>query len=246
MKNKIKIVISVVMIVAICMTSFGYTDYVYAVENINSTGEVVYVDGNEILVTVNQATGTIIAKSTDKADESYLEISCDGEGSAMIQDDVEGEYENYDLTIENLSYNDVDVVVENEDEDIVEEYDCVDELFEDSYEGQAAVAVVTGISVGTLLTAVLEAAACIAIGGIIYYGGKAAVQAIKKSSKKQKYYYKAYIYNKNVFIAVKNRISKNAAVKRISKGGEVYTYTSKLAKSAILATGKKCISKCCI
>ncbi|MGL5260639.1 MAG: hypothetical protein ACRC7V_11065 [Lachnospiraceae bacterium] len=161
-----------------------------------------------------------------------------------VYDETEEKFDNYSLEIEELSYNDVEVDVVDDDGEVVESFDSPDDVIEDTYDGQAAVVVVvTGITVGTLITAILEAAACIAIAGVIYYGAKAAVKAIEKSSSKQKYYYKAYIYDKNVFIAIKNSISKASAVSRIKSGLNVYTYTASLAKSAVTATGLGCSSK---
>lgn len=179
---------------------------------------------------------------TDIFDDSYLEISSDGDGIATVYDEEEEQYTEYLLEIDELSYDDMDIDVIDGGE-IIESFDDIDDIINDSYEGQATVAVITGITIQTLITAILKAAACIAVAGVIYYGAKAAVKAIQKNSSKKKSYYKAYIYNKNVFISLKSKISKKSAVKRIKSGLNVYTYTASLAKSAVLATGRKCSSK---
>lgn len=172
-----------------------------------------------------------------------MEITTNGNDVATIYDDKEQEYVDYALDINDLSYNDVDVDIIDDDGDVVDSYENVDDLIDDTYDGQVAVTVVTGITVGALITAILEAAACIAVAGVIYYGAKAAVKAIEKDSKQQKYYYKAYVYKKNVFIAIESRISKASAVSRLKSGLSIYTYTSGLAKSAVKATGWGCTKK---
>lgn len=93
------------------------------------------------------------------------------------------------------------------------------------------------------MAAALEAAACIAIAGIIYYGAKAAVKAIEKNSKKQKYYYKAYIYKNNVFINISNTISRVSASNRLKAGSDTYTYTASLAKQIVNDAGGPCSAK---
>lgn len=242
MKSKFKKFTVSVLLVALVISNSSFQKTVFASECNNCISEIVYVDGNAIKVSVDTEQGKIISESVDRKEDSILEISCNGDSIVTVYDKQEEEYKEYELDISNMSDDDIDITVLDND-DIVEEYDEMEDLIENTYEGQMAISVVTGISIATLITAVLKVAACIAVAGVIYYGGKAAVNAIKQSSQKQKYYYKAYIYDKNVFIAINSRISKVSAVNRLKSGLSIYTYTSKLAKSAVKATGLGCTKK---
>lgn len=205
---------------------------------IGVTSEVVYVDGEEFIVTTNLDDGIVTVKTTDKDDESVLEISGNGDANVTVLDNIEEEYVDYSLDIEDFSEENLDIEVIDEDGNVVEKIDEYDDLINDSYDGQVAatVTVATVISVESLITALLASAACIAVAGVIYYGAKAAVREIEKTKEKKKYYYKAYIYNKNVFINL-NRISKASAISRIKSGENIYTYTKSLAKEVTKASG---------
>lgn len=231
----------IVLLLVACIALSDTDMQVNAEMTTGSTSEVVYVDGNPIRVTVNPLNGTIMAEAVNKRDDSSLVISENSENIVTIYDNNENNYVDYELDIEDLSYDEIDVDVYDEDGDIVESYDDVNDLLDDTYEGQAAtVTVVTTITVGSLITALLEAAACIAIAGVIYYGAKAAVKAITQKSQKKDYYYKAYIYNKNVFINISNSISKTSAITRIKTKQNVYTFYSSNAKAIVKSTGLGC------
>lgn len=237
----LKQIISVMLIVSIIVTLLGSSTEVYASEAMGNESEIVYVDGYAIRVTTDVETGTVTAESVDKSDNSMLEISEYNENVATIYDEEEDSYVDYILEIEDLSETAIDIVVYDEEGEIVEQYESIDDLIEDSYEGQVAITIVTGITVSALITAILQVAACVAVAGVIYYGAKAAVNAIEKSASQKKYYYKAYIYNKNVFINL-NQISTNSAISRIKSGQNIYTYTASLAKSAVVSAGLGCTS----
>lgn len=240
MKKKSKTskkMLTLLIVVSVSVTELFSHITAYAMDGFGKVSEVVFVDGNKIKVTIDVATGNVVSESVDSGEKSCLEIKSNGESVATVLDEEEG-YVDYVLDIEDLSYSDVDVKVIDDNGEIVEEYDEYEDIVEDTYEEQAvAVTVVTGITVGTLITAVLEVAACIVVAGVIYYGAKAAVSAIKKSANKRKYYYKAYIYQKNVFINISKNISTESAVKRIRLGKNVYTYTSSRAKKIVVKTG---------
>lgn len=227
--------IAIVLIFALILTSINFD--INASENsTGSTRDVVYVDGKEFVVITNLDNGIVSVKTTDKDDESVLEISENGDANITVLDEAEEEFVDYSLNIEDFSEENLDIEVINEDGEVVEKIDEYDDLINDSYDGQAAIAVVTVITVETLITALLASAACIVVSGIVFYGAKAAVREIEKTKKQKKYYYKAYIYNKNVFINL-NRISKTSAISRIKKGKNIYTYTKSLAKAVTKASG---------
>lgn len=240
-KSFVKQFIAFVLTIAISVTLLENASIVNASESLTDTSQIVYVDGNAIRVTTNVESGIITAESVDKSDYSVLEISEYSDNIVTIYDESECAYVDYCLDIEDLSTEDIDITVKDQDGEIVESYENVDDLLEDSYEGQVAITVVAGITVSALITAILTAAACIAVSGVIYYGAKAAVKAIEKSAEQKKYYYKAYIYEKNVFINL-NQISTESAKTRIRTGQSIYSYTASLAKSAVTSTGLGCSS----
>ena len=236
-KNKFKQGIAATLIFAMVLTSTQFN--VNASENsIGVTSEIVYVDGEEFVVTTNINDGTVTVKTTDKDDESILEISKNGDADVTVFDRTEEEFVDYSLNIEDLSEENLDIEVIDEDGTVVEKIDEYDDLIDDSYDGQVAttVTVVTVVTVESLITALLVAAACIAVAGVIYYSAKAAVREIEKTKSQKKYYYKAYIYNKNVFINLK-RISRASAISRIRSGKNIYTYTKSLAKAVTKGSG---------
>ena len=235
-KKNFKQSIVIMLIFAIILTSTQFN--VKAIDNnIGVTSQRVYVDGEEFIVTTNLDDGVVTVESADKSDESILEITESGEASASVFDASEEEFVDYVLDIEDLSEENLDIEVIDENGNVVEMIDEYDDLIDDSYDGQAAtVTVITAVTVETLITALLVSAACIAIAGVIYYGAKAAVKEIEKSKEQKKYYYKAYIYNKNVFINL-NRISKTSAISRIKNGKNIYTYTKSLAKDVTKVSG---------
>lgn len=237
MKKCIKQIVACILVATLFVVNTNIE--AYAEEKNNVLKEVVYVDGSAIEVTIDIENGVISSKAVDSSDESSLTIYRDAENEITVYDEAEGDFVNYKIEIEDLTEEDVDVTIIGENNEIVERYDEYNDLIEDSYDGQAAVAVITIITAETLIAAVLQVCACIAVAGVIYYGAKAAVKEIEKTKERKSYYYKAYIFEKNVFINL-NNISYNAAVSRIKSGLNVYTYTAAQAKNIVIATGLGC------
>ncbi len=233
LKRRVAIVLTFVMVLTSIQFNVSASEY-----SVGVSDEIVYVDGEKFVVTTNLNNGTVTVKSANKDDESVLVISENGDANVTVLDDREEEFVDYSLDIEELSEDNVDIEVMDEEGSVVDQIEGYDDLIDDSYDGQVAatVTVVTVITVETLITALLASVACIAVSGVIYYGAKAAVNEIEKNKNQKKYYYKAYIYNKNVFINL-NRISKKSAIAQIKRGKHIYTYTKELAKSVTKETG---------
>ena len=232
MRNSVATVLSITMILTTTQLDVDASEC-----SKNNYSEEVYVDGEKFVITTNLDDGTVTVNSADKEDESVLVLSDNAGAEVKVYDAEEKDYEDYFLEIENLSDNDIDIDVIDESGNVIEEIDDYDDLIDDTYEGQMEVAIVTGITIEALITALLQAAACIAVAGVIYYAGKAVVAEIEKSKEQQKYYYKAYIYNKNVFINLANRISRASAISRIRSGVNIYTYKKANAKSVTVDAG---------
>ena len=238
-RNIVKKIVSVILVVVLLVVS---TDINVLSSDFKEISEdIVYVDGNEIRVSINTEEGYVKAESTSSQDDSYIIIYEDSGSVINVFDENEMDYVEYDLEIKSLTNEDIDITIYDDNGELYDRFDDINDLFKDSYVTQAAVAVVVGITAETLITAILEAAACIVVASCIFYGAKAAVETIKSSKETRSYYYKAYIYEKNVFINL-NNITYNSAVSRIINKRSIYTYTSSMAKSVVLATGLGCTS----
>ena len=204
----------------------------YAYESIGSLQETVYIDGNKILISLDQD-GNITAISKD-CPANRLTIDSQGHGSATIRENFFN-YDEYELDIDELNGDNIDLDIINTEEETFEHIESADELIDDSYDPQVATTIIVGISVKTLITAVLVAAACVVASGIVWYAAKAAVKYIQKQKRETKFY-RAYIYNKNIFIDI-NPVSRANAISRIKRGLSVYTFQRQNAKSIITAAG---------
>lgn len=199
--------------------------------------EIVYVDGIAFECYVND-NGELIISSLDDDGQTYLKLDSDGSAESQILND--GVLEEYDLEIQELSEEEVYVEVIDEEDEIVEIYDSLEDLSVDEYEGQSAtIGIGVGVAIGTLVTVLLQITVTVIVAGVVYYAVSNVINKIKSDSKKQKYYYKAAIKNHTVYIAFySGTITKNQAASRLKSGQNVYTFTKKLAKQAVVATGK--------
>lgn len=197
--------------------------------NCETNTRTVFVEGVEYSVTLDEENNILIKAITPGYDaEMVLDENLEGE--------IQINNEEYNIDIKEIDYDsdDIDVVVCDEDNNVVEEYEDTDELIPDDYCGQVAIAAGGGtIAVGTLVTALLYASLAITIAGVTCYAVDAVISDVKKNSK---YYYKAYQRLNTVFINPVP-ISAATATKRIASGSNTYTFTSALAKSIVKATG---------
>lgn len=211
----------------------------YAVEVNRTLDNIVYVDGVAFRVETDFETGIVsVLPLLDR--NIVLEVFPDGHGEAVAYSQESGSIEEYELEIMDLSADKVDIDVLDKSGDYIDSIDSVEELMSDSYEGQEAVTVLVGISLETLITALIEIAACILVAGIIYYAGKAVVAELSREKSNKDYYFKAYIMDHNVFINLSNRLSRQSAIACIRSGNNIYTMLRDNAKSITLATGLGC------
>lgn len=229
-------------VMAIVMTVIGSNCQVIAATD-SKVIETVYNDGIEYKVITDVNKGTITVKTADNDNDAELVIDVEAsEGMAYVYNEESGCCENINLEINSLTEKTVDIVVTDEQDKIIDEITSIDEIIDDSFEPQAAVAVtvVVGITVETLLEILLGVCAAIAVAGVIYYGAKAAVKAIEKTKDDKKAYFKAYIYNYNVFVDCHNRISRTSAINIIRNRYtpyNVYTYVRDQAKDITISAG---------
>jgi len=210
----------------------------------------VYLDGQAFTFSV-ELDGTVNVKGKGSNSKAYLTILSNGTGAAQTVDE-NGTCIQYELQVNDLSLNKVDVTASQKDKPHKnnnqkpkneKHYKSVKEIVGDSYVGQATLVAAAGISLATLLTVVLTITGTIVIGGCIYYAVANVIEKIKSDSSKQKYYYKAYISNYVTYIAFySGTITQNQAASRIKSGQNVYTFTKSLAKAAVVSSGLGCIT----
>lgn len=177
-------------------------------------------------------------ESVEDNGEIFLKLDSEGHAESQIIN-AAAETETFDLEIDNLNENDVDLDIIDENGE-VEHIDNFDELIEDSYETQSATLVLYG---GLTLYALITAMACVAgaviVGGVTYYVSSKVIDKIRNNKENQKKYYKACIKNHTVYIAFYNgKITKSQGASRIKSGKDVYTFLSSNAKSVVNAAGR--------
>lgn len=236
--NKLKKYISAILVVCL-LCNLCKVNNIFAE---NTENQSVYVDGIEYNYYI-QDNGDIIVRTAEDI-EYFAEIivHCDGQNAdATIRND--GKEENYEVEINELNTEEVDVAVINDGE-VVKEFNSIDDIYEEEYECQAAATVtVTVLSIATLLEVILEVAAFVTIAGATYYSLSKAYEAIKEDSKKKKFIYKATLAKAGVYIDKYNPIDTKAAVARMRSGYSIYTYSGVLAQNITFNTGLGCIEE---
>lgn len=197
----------------------------------NTKSKVVYIDG----LAYEYYFDTELKLHINCIEEGYIgSLVLDDEGRADVSID-DGDYF---VDIEELNDNELEATVYNTLGEVVEEYDDIEDVINEEYEGQTLVlGWVTVIAVGTLVEVLFEIAITTVIVGVTVYAISEVYTAIKEDKKKKKLYYKAYLSEEDVYIDYKSPISQGDATNRIKKGKNIYTYTSGLARTAVYNTG---------
>ncbi len=228
---KLKKIISLITSTALAI-SFASSSTANALEN--ATQNIVYVEGHGFKVTTSLEGDTIVQSL-----ENTSKLVMDQDGNAdIVLENQDGTIENYDVKIKNLSEENVDIILTQSGK-IVDEIVSYDDIVEDSYVGQVAVAGVL-ITADLILTALAIAAITVVIAGVTCY----AIDAIEKQIKKNKnYIYYAYLCSGNVFINPVSISDKTAIahIKVTGDSGGVYTfYKDNAASLAKRSTSKWC------
>lgn len=244
MKKKLKRLTSVILITAIFCNVFG--GYVNAETILGENETTIYIDGVEFNISINDDFEIEVEGHTDVSD-AFLLVDQNGYGEVEIQnDETIVDSEDYELEIEDFTPNDVDIDV-YEDNDKVEEISSVDEIIEDTYEGQVAIAAGGAvISLGMVLEALLAAMLAVIIAGILYivvtkFYSKVQTASKTKKQKVKKYYYKAAVWKGQVVVSPKG-ISKSKAISRVKSNLSVYSFTSSMARAIITQAKAYCSS----
>lgn len=213
--------------------------------------DTMYADGIKYSIDLNLQTGDVIIAGKIKND--FVRMSLDQEGEAEIVIKNKNYVEEYYATIENLTNEgDVDIKVyddeEEDEEDIVCEFDEYDDLIEDDYDEQVPIAIPIAVTVadvaGTLFTIYLAYEAVQVINNVSYISLQKYYHSVtvekadtEVEEKAKKYYYPAKITKQhNTYIWPKG-IEKKEAAKLVSKDWNIYTFEKRMAKSVVKAAG---------
>lgn len=200
-----------------------------------SNSTTVYIDGVEYNVKVleDKITVTTVGINND----STLEIYENGKAKMVLYTD-ENVFETYDITINELSEDKIDISYIDENNNLNTITD-LSELDKDEYEGQIATTAavfgtgITVVALGSFFKALLYTAV-VYVSGVACYELSQAISNRKISTSK---YYRAYRAYNRVYIGIFS-ISRTSAVNRLKSGGDTYTYYSSNAKSIVLSTGR--------
>lgn len=90
--------------------------------------------------------------------------------------------EQYEIEVNNLNYDmeTVDIVI-SEDGETVEEYNSFDEVIQDEYCGQMAIAAGGTIAIGGFVTALLYACLAVTVAGVVCYAVDAVIDDVRKN-----------------------------------------------------------------
>lgn len=238
MKKKFKSISAFILIISLIVNMFAVP---VNADSANTSAKIVYVDGIRFVCSIDEK-GTVTVKSSGKHTGTKIKIYSNGKAEADTID-KNGTLQSYDVKINELSQKDVNIDIYDEQHRKIGEYNGIESICEDSYEGQTAATAVIAVPVlGAAFKALILTIMVAVIGGITYYVGAKAIEKIKSSSKMRGRYYRAELLNGSVYIAYKNPITKSEAGRRIRRGKSVYSYTKSMAKSAVKASGWRCAS----
>ena len=202
--------------------------------------QIVYVDGIRFVYKIDINGNTTIV-STGKYAGAKLVLNNNGNAYAQVKNKI-GVNQKYNLQINDLSKEDVDIDIYNTHHVKVDEYDSVSDLYQDDYKGQSFITLPVQL-LGTMIKVLITVAATIVVGKIIYYAGAAATEAIKQEQKKKKQYFRARLSQGHVYIAYANPISLTTASNRIRNVKNLYTFRQSRARDAVLESGYGCSAK---
>lgn len=203
--------------------------------------DTVYVNGVEFDFDYDVETGNVIVQG--ETDGSSAEMLLETDGTAEISiNNVGQEDEEYNLEIHDLDKNNIDVDV-YDGGDLVESYDDYNDIIEDVYEEQEAITWTLVITAALIITAVCATAYITYESDVMYIMASqfyksvtAAKEAVKKAAKN--WYYPAYVNtSKNIVYICPSKISLTSAAKLLKANGNVYSFTSAMAKKAINYSG---------
>ena len=166
----------------------------------------IYVDGIKYDYVIDKD-GTIKIETDSSKVNGKLILNSEANGVVQVEN-TDGKLEKYEIEVNDLTIENVDIDIFEDDGDIYEEIDSMEELLTDEYECQAAATVtVTVISISTLLKVLLLIAQTVIIAGVVYYAATTVAEAIQNNDKKRNLYYCAYLRGKDVYISYKQSIS---------------------------------------
>lgn len=191
----------------------------------------VYVDGREYHYYIDKE-GRFHLEDSDN--EAELILNSNGEADVTLG----GDEEVYSIDFETLTSSDIEATVYNEDGEVVEEYNDIDDVVEDNYEGQFFIAI-PAIVIELLVEVLVCLAATVVVNGVLRYAASVIVKEVSEKKRKQGLIYKAYLHSsepESVYVDVNNTIDATQAKSRIMSGKNIYTYSGTLARQIVIST----------
>lgn len=240
MKNIVKRIICIALVSAL-MVNTNYSRAVSIIESDeNSELQEIYIDGVKYDISFDIDDGTIKIKGEESDTNLYAEMILDSnQTEATIIND--GEKEHYNIEIEELSKEGVDVEVYDE-KGVVESFESKEELLEDKYDGQM-IAIGTTIIIASLIAVVLASTYIIVHNNKTYISVDKfydsisnAVTKVKREAKE--WYYPAWVdTSSHKTWILPTKMNKSMAAGLICSNADVYSFTNSMAKNVIKAAG---------
>lgn len=171
----------------------------------------------------------LIQTLSDGQDGGCITLYSDGSAKAIISND--GETQQYNLEINELSENVIDIdVYDQETDEKVKEYNDISELKYDEYEGQVATEGALVYSLSLLLEILMYVSLCVIIAGVTYYSIARLIEKIQSIAKTRTenklppIFYNAHLLGPQVFIDFYNPFYEDMAVLKLSAGFNTYTF----------------------
>jgi len=229
MKKIICFLLTFAMLLNICPTTC------YA--NTTVDEYVVYVDGVEFVFTLNEEFELEMNAETDMS-TAYMIVGADGNAEVVISPKLAITDKKYLIDIEEMDSENLDATVYQEDV-VVADYECMEDLMTDEYEGQASFVIGSGVVIAfdLILRALIQLGLLVIIAGIVYIVATTFIQKVKalsaeKRRQAQSMYYPAIARGDVVLILPKGMTVASAA-KRLRARESVYSFTASMARAAI-------------
>ena len=229
MQKKIKKIIATLLVTCLLVNLLHSSTVNAGTEN---KIEIVYVDGVKYYYYLDKDNEFHVL---DENCEAELVMNTDGEAVISSEDE--------EMTIEfqTLTRDDIEATVYDDEGEEVKEITDIDEIVDDSYEGQMLVEMsVLSYVASTLVRVLVVLAVTVVIYGALRYAASVIAKEVVENKRKQSLIYKAYIdpaTDEAVYVDAESPITANQAKHRIMSGNNIYTFSGTSARNIVFATG---------
>lgn len=183
--------------------------------------------------------GDFTVKSlADGSDSANITVHSDGTADVKLNNNAITE--KYNLKIENLNKDEIDIDV-YKGKNKVDSFDSFEQLNYDKYEAQGGTGSFYVFSLSLLVEVLLTIALVAVVASVTYYSIVSIIEKIKAIAEKQievPIYYRAIIAGPQVLINFFNPMTQHDATDVLKSNGSVYTYFSSAASYAVRQVGE--------